>query len=219
MRQQVIVAIDGPAGAGKSTIGRALARALDLSYLDTGAMFRAVAWLARHEGVDVNDRIEVARLAQRMDLRQNCDVVVVDGHDVTGEIRSQEISDATSVVATNPDVRIELRERQRHWAASNGGGVIEGRDIGTVVFPEAVLKVFLDASPRVRAQRRVAQTGGSVDEVERAIAERDARDTSRNDAPLRHGDDAVRVDTGNRAIDDVVNEILGLLRERLSWHA
>lgn len=219
MRQQVIVAIDGPAGAGKSTIGRALARALDLSYLDTGAMFRAVAWLARHEGVDVNDRIKVARLAQRMDLRQNDDVVVVDGHDVTGEIRSQEISDATSVVATNPDVRIELRERQRIWAASNGGGVIEGRDIGTVVFPEAVLKVFLDASPRVRAQRRVAQTGGSVDEVERAIAERDARDTSRNDAPLRHGDDAVRVDTGNRAIDDVVNEILGLLRERLSWHA
>ena len=213
----VVVAIDGPAGAGKSTIGKALARHLGLTYLDTGAMFRAVAWLARHHGIDPRSATEIAELARSMDLIQTEESVVVDGHDVTADIRTIDIGELTSIVATHADVRAELRTRQREWAERNGGGVIEGRDIGTVVFPDAVLKVYLDASPRVRAERRVAQTGGSVDEVEAAIAERDARDRGRSDAPLRHGPDAVLVDTSDRSIDDVVTEIERLVKERLSW--
>ncbi len=213
----VVVAIDGPAGAGKSTIGRALAQRLGLTYLDTGAMFRAVAWLARHRGIDVNAAREVCELARGMDLRQTGESVVVDDHDVTADIRTIEISEATSIVATHTDVRAELRTRQREWARRNGGGVIEGRDIGTVVFPDAILKVYLDASARVRAERRVAQTGGVVDEVEAAIAERDARDRGRSDAPLQHGPDAVLVDTSNRTIDDVVDEIERMVKERLTW--
>ncbi len=213
----VVVAIDGPAGAGKSTIGKALARRLGLTYLDTGAMFRAVAWLARHHGIDPQSAAEITHLARRMDLRQTGDSVVVDGHDVTTDIRTIEIGELTSVVATHTDVRAELRSRQREWAGLNGGGVIEGRDIGTVVFPDAVLKVYLDASARVRAERRVAQTGGSVEEVEAAIADRDTRDRGRTDAPLRHGPDAVLVDTSNRSIDDVVSEIERMVRERLTW--
>ncbi len=213
----VVVAIDGPAGAGKSTIGRAVARKLGLTYLDTGAMFRAVAWLARHEGVDLHAADEVADVARKMDLRQGDDVIIVNGHEVTADIRTIEIGEATSIVATYPEVRAELRMRQRDWALEHGGGVIEGRDIGTVVFPDAVLKLYLDASPRVRAERRVAQVGGSVDDVEASIAERDARDRSRNDGPLRHGPDAVLIDTSNRTIDDVVGEIERMVKERLAW--
>lgn len=213
----VVVAIDGPAGAGKSTIGKALARRLGLTYLDTGAMFRAVAWLARQHGVSPQSAAEIAQLARRMDLQQTEDSVVIDGHDVTTAIRTTEIGELTSIVATHVDVRTELRTRQREWAGRNGGGVIEGRDIGTVVFPDAVLKVYLDASARVRAERRVAQTGGSVDEVEAAIAGRDARDRGRSDGPLQHGADAVLVDTSNRSIEDVVSEIESLVKERLSW--
>ncbi len=213
----VVVAIDGPAGAGKSTIGKALAHRLGLTYLDTGAMFRAVAWLARHHGIDPQSVNEISALARRMDLQQTEESVVVDGHDVTAAIRTIDIGELTSIVATHTDVRAELRARQREWAARNGGGVIEGRDIGTVVFPDAVLKVYLDASARVRAERRVAQTGGAVDEVEAAIAERDARDRGRTDAPLRHGPDAVLVDTSNRSVDNVVSEIEAMIKERLSW--
>lgn len=213
----VVVAIDGPAGAGKSTIGKALARRLGLTYLDTGAMFRCVAWLVRHHGIDPESAAAVADVARRMDLQQTEYSVVVDGTDVTAAIRTNEIGELTSIVATNSDVRGELRTRQHEWARRHGGGIIEGRDIGTVVFPDAVLKVFLDASARVRAERRVAQSGGSVDDIEAAIAARDARDSARRDSPLRHGSDAVLVDTSDRSIDDVVTQIEGMVRERLSW--
>lgn len=199
---------------GKSTIGKALAGALKLHYLDTGAMYRAVAWLAMHKHVSLTDGEAVATVARGMTLVQDDTSVQVDGHDVTTAIRTTELSAATSIVAAHPGVRAELRERQRSWARQHGGGVIEGRDIGTVVFPDAILKVYLEASPRVRAERRVAQTGGSVDDIERAIAERDSRDSTRADGPLQRDDAAVHVDTSHRAVGDVVAHIVSLVAER-----
>lgn len=210
-----VVAIDGPAGAGKSTIARALARRLGVQYLDTGAMYRAVTAVAIRRGIPLADEIAVARLAEDFTLDVGLDVVMADGHDVTSEIRSAEITSLVSVVAAHPAVRSEMRRRQRAWGEARGGGVIEGRDIGTVVFPDAVLKVYLTASPRIRASRRVAQSGGDVDAVERQIIERDRLDSSRADSPLRESSDAVVVDTSDRTIDDVVDELQVLLSGRV----
>jgi cytidylate kinase len=210
----MVIAIDGPAGAGKSTIGRALARVLDLDYLDTGAMYRAVAWLACHNGVDLHSADAVTAVARAMTLEQDDAVVRVDGHDVTTAIRTTEMSEATSIVAAHRGVRAELRARQRAWARDHGGGVIEGRDIGTVVFPDAFLKVYLEASPRVRAERRVAQNGGDVADIERSIAERDTRDSTRADGPLQRDGAAVHVDTSHRTIEDVVAHIVSLIEAR-----
>jgi CMP/dCMP kinase len=210
-----VVAIDGPAGAGKSTIARALARRLGVQYLDTGAMYRAVTAVAVRRGIAAHDETAVGRLAEEFTLDVGLDVVMADGHDVTAEIRSPEITSLVSVVAAHPSVRAEMRRRQRAWGEVRGGGVIEGRDIGTVVFPDAVLKVYLTASPRIRASRRVAQSGGDVDAVERQIIERDRLDSSRADSPLRESSDAVVVDTSDRTIDDVVDELQVLLAERV----
>jgi cytidylate kinase len=137
--------------------------------------------------------------------------VFADGHDVTAEIRGAEVTGAVSRVAANSAVRAELRARQRAWAEQRGGGVVEGRDIGTVVFPDAVLKLYLTASPRVRAERRVAEAGGDVDEIEASIATRDQYDSTRVDSPLREADGAVLVDTTGLGIDAVLAHILGLL--------
>ncbi len=139
------------------------------------------------------------------------DGVVVDGVDATADIRGREVTEAVSAVAANTPVREELRARQRQWADARGGGVIEGRDIGTVVFPDATLKLFVTASPRVRAERRVAEIGGDVDEVAASIAERDRRDMSRADGPLRAADGAAVVDTTGLPIDEVVERIIELL--------
>jgi len=203
-----VVAIDGPAGAGKSTIARELSRVLHLPYLDTGAMYRGVTCAALRRGVDVNDVDAVAKLALTTVLEITDDSLVVDGIDATSDIRGDSVTRAVSAVAANSIVRTELRERQRHWVAIRGGGVVEGRDIATVVFPDARLKVFLTASPLVRAQRRVAQMGGDVQQIERDIAERDHKDSTRSDSPLRESEKAIVVDTSNRTIDDVVNEIV-----------
>jgi CMP/dCMP kinase len=207
-----VIAIDGPAGAGKSTVGRALAKHLGLEYLDTGAMYRAVAFAALRRGIPVTDDERVAELARGLELTVSEAGVVVDGVDATAEIRSREVTEAVSAVAANTPVREELRARQRRWAAERGGGVIEGRDIATVVFPDATLKLYVTASPRVRAERRVAEIGGDVDEVEVSIAERDRRDMGRVDGPLRPADGSVTVDTTGLTVDEVVDQLVALLQ-------
>lgn len=206
-----VIAIDGPAGAGKSTIGKALARRLGLEYLDTGAMYRAVTAAALRRGIPLDDTEAVGRLAVELDLEVGEAGVFADGVDVTTEIRGAEVTGAVSRVAANSAVRAELRTRQRAWAQARGGGVIEGRDIGTVVFPDAELKLYLTASPRVRAGRRVAEAGGDVDEIEASIAARDQYDSTRADSPLREADGSVLVDTTGLGIDAVLAHILGLL--------
>jgi cytidylate kinase len=206
-----VIAIDGPAGAGKSTIGKALARRMELEYLDTGAMYRAVTAAALRRGVALDDLDAVGQLARGLDLEVGEGGVFADGHDVTAEIRGAEVTGAVSRVAANSAVRAELRARQRAWAEQRGGGVIEGRDIGTVVFPDAALKLYLTASPRVRAERRVAEAGGDVDEIEASIATRDQYDSTRVDSPLREADGAVLVDTTGLGIEAVLAHILGLL--------
>jgi cytidylate kinase len=207
----IVIAIDGPAGAGKSTVGRAVARRLGLDYLDTGAMYRAVTFAALQRGIPVTDGVAVAALAKTMELAVSEDEVRVDGVDATVAIRSREVTDAVSAVAANTPVREELRARQRRWADGRGGGVIEGRDIGSVVFPDATLKLFVTASPRVRAQRRVDEIGGDVDDVAASIAERDRRDMTRADGPLKPADGATVVDTTGLTVDEVVDRIVDLV--------
>lgn len=211
----IIVAIDGPAGAGKSTVGRAVAERLGLEYLDTGAMYRAVTFAALRRGLDPADEDEIAELsvsiAMSVDATPSGTTVVVDGVDATIEIRGREVTSAVSAVAANSRVRSELVRRQRRWVADRDGGVIEGRDIGSVVFPDATLKLFITASPRVRAQRRVAEIGGDVADVEASIIERDRKDSTRADSPLAEASDAVLVDTSGLSIDEVVERVLRLL--------
>jgi len=216
VRNLRVIAIDGPAGAGKSTIARRLARALDLEYLDTGAMYRAVTAVALQRGCDVHDESVVGPMSREIDIEVGLDTVMADGIDVTEFIRGPEVTGAVSTVAAMSSVRTEMRQRQRHWGETRGGGVIEGRDIGTVVFPDAILKVFLTASPRVRAARRVAEIGGDVDAIERSIRERDLKDSSRSDSPLAESDDSVTVDTSDHSIDDVVSRIMALVAEKES---
>ena len=209
-----VIAIDGPAGAGKSTIAKALSSRLNMKYLDTGAMYRAVTFEAMLRELDLDDQGAITLMAQECDLHVGLDRVIINGHDATLAIRGPEVTGKVSKVAANSGVRTEMRIRQQEWATSHGGGVIEGRDIATVVFPDAVLKVFLTASPEVRAQRRVDQSGGNVLEIAAAIAERDLLDSTRADSPLASSSDSVVVDTSDRAIDDVVDEIEKLFIER-----
>jgi CMP/dCMP kinase len=207
-----VIAIDGPAGSGKSTVARALAKRLGLDYLDTGAQYRAVTFAALYRGLDPDDVEHVGRLVEDLDLRVDADGVKVDGIDATVEIRGPEVTRAVSTVAANPVVRADMRRRQQQWAHDHGGGVIEGRDIGSVVFPDAELKLYLTASADVRAQRRHREvTDLKYEEVAAGIAERDARDQGRADSPLTEADGAVVIDTSDRSIDDIVDEILGLL--------
>jgi len=208
-----VIAIDGPAGAGKSTIARALARRLGLQYLDTGAMYRAVTVAALRRDVPVDDVERVAEVARSAEIVVGEAGVSVDGEDVTTLIRSREVTASVSAIAANSAVRAVLRERQRAWGDERGGGVIEGRDIGSVVFPDATLKLYLTASPRVRAQRRVAEEGGDIDEIEAAITARDQLDISRVDSPLREADGSVVVDTTGLDIDQVLEHIALLLEQ------
>jgi len=208
-----VVAIDGPAGAGKSTIARLLAAEVGIAYLDTGAMYRAVTVAALDRGIAVEDIDAIGQLARDRDIYVGKDQVLLDGVDVTERIRSNEVNAIVSIVATNSVVRELLRTSQRLWVERMGGGIVEGRDIATVVFPDACLKVFLTASARERARRRVAQTGGNASEVERAITERDKRDSSRTDGPLIAAPDAHVVDTSDRGIDEVIADLVKLVGE------
>ena len=209
------VAIDGPAGAGKSTLAQALAERLGLERLDTGAMYRSVAWAALRQGIDVADADAVAGLARHLRIEVG-DRVLVDGRDATAGIRSADVDAAVSAVAANPAVRAELVARQRAWVAARGGGVVEGRDIGTVVLPDADVKVYLTAVPDERARRRAAERGeGALADVAAALARRDQLDSSRQASPLPPptavAADAIVVDSTGKAAADVLEEVLTCL--------
>ena len=212
----IVVAIDGPAGAGKSTIAKALAAKLGVRYLDTGAMYRAVTFAAMTSGIELSNQDLVAELTRKSKMLLTDETVMINGLDATIAIRSSEVTAAVSTVAANSQVRTELRERQRQWIADHKGGVVEGRDIGSVVFPDATLKVYLTASPIVRAKRRVAQSGGNVDEIAASIASRDLQDSSRSDSPLTQTDDAITIDTSDRSIDEVVAQLVEMTDQRSS---
>jgi cytidylate kinase len=211
-RTMRVIAIDGPAGSGKSTVAKAVAARLGLDYLDTGAMYRAVAFAILRSGGDPADEEMAANTARTIELDVGLDTVTVNGVDATVEIRGPEVTRSVSLVAANPHVRVELVSRQREWAERRGGGVLEGRDIGTVVFPDAELKVYLTADPEERARRRAKEvTDLDYETVAADLARRDALDTGRETDPLTEAADAVLVDTTGLSIDEVVAEIEALL--------
>ena len=220
-RDFTIVAIDGPAGSGKSTVGRALAARLGLEYLDTGAMYRGITFAALRRNIDPFDQDVVARLAPQVELELEDGRVIVDGVDATIEIRGPEVTRAVSVVAANPQVRTELVRRQREWADAHHGGVMEGRDIGSVVFPDADLKVFLVCAPEERARRRLREQGVDAPEHQEVAREterltgRDEADQSRPTAPLVRAPDAVLVDTTDLTFEEQVSSILRLVERRI----
>jgi CMP/dCMP kinase len=206
-----VVAIDGPSGSGKSTVARAVAARLGLEVLDTGAMYRAVTLAALERDADLHDA--VACEAAAVDAEIVVDgTVLLDGRDVTAEIRGPDVTAAVSTVSAHPNVRAVLVERQREWVVNHGGGVVEGRDIGTVVFPDAPVKVFLTASDEERARRRArdeadAARATTVDAVAADLARRDALDSNRVASPLVAAADAIVVDSTARDVDEVIHEI------------
>jgi cytidylate kinase len=202
-----VVAIDGPAGAGKSTVARAVAERIGGVYLDSGAMYRAVALAALRRGIDPAAAGELAAIVS---IELEPGVVILDGEDVTALIREPAVTDAASVAAAVPEVRSAMVEQQRALLGSGGDWVAEGRDIGTVVWPQAEVKVFLTASPEARAQRRAAELGLPVEQVLEQVRQRDARDTSRAHSPLRAADDAVTLDTTGLSLQDVVERVAQL---------
>ncbi len=218
--RKLIVAIDGPSGVGKGTVARAVAAALHYRHLDTGAMYRAVAWKALRDGLRLEDEAGVAKLARDAALDVTDAAVRIDGFDVTREIRTARIDEGASAVARLPAVRAVLVDRQRAAGAA-GGIVMEGRDIGTVVFPDADVKIYLDALPEERARRRAqdpAHAGGdrqSMAVVASALAERDRFDKTRRVSPLSVAGDAVVIDTTTLTVPEVVERVLDVVRRRL----
>ena len=209
----MVIAIDGPAGAGKSTVAEGVARALGFTYLDSGAMYRAVALAALERGIDPDDGERLGELAWELDIDFVGDTIRLDGKPVEGRIRSPEVTLASSRISVHPQVRQALVKRQRELIAA-GDYVAEGRDIGTVVSPDSPLKVFLTADEGERARRRAADSGEPVDEVRTAIRERDRRDQDRADSPLRQAEGAVEIDTTDLTPDQVVERIAALARDR-----
>jgi CMP/dCMP kinase len=209
----MVIAIDGPAGAGKSTVARGVAKALGFTYLDSGAMYRAVALAALERGIDPGDGEKLGELAWDLDIGFDGDSIRLDGRPVGGRIRSPEVTIASSRVSVHPQVRRAMVKRQRELIAK-GNYVAEGRDIGTVVSPDAPLKVFLTASEEERAVRRSRETGEPVEAVRRAIGARDQRDTGRRHGALRPAEDSLELDTTDLSVDQVVEQVVALARER-----
>ncbi len=209
----MVIAIDGPAGAGKSTVARAVARTLGLTYLDSGAMYRCVALAALRAGASLDDGPSLGHLAAGLQVALADGHVSLDGEDVTEAIRAPEVSAAASRVSVHREVREAMVERQRALIGA-GDYVAEGRDIGTVVSPDATLKVFLTASDGERARRRAVETGEALDEVRAAQASRDARDSEREHGALRAADDAVEIDTTGLGVDEVATRIAELAAGR-----
>ena len=217
--KRLIIAIDGPSGAGKGTVSRALAQALGYRHIDTGAMYRAVGWKAHHDGIPLSDEAAVAGVARAASLVVEGGVVNIDGHDVTSLIRTPEADKLASTVARLPEVREVLVSRQRA-IGEQGGVVMEGRDIGSVVFPEADVKIYLDASAEERARRRAHDTAHAGSQagqaaVAEAIQARDLSDKTRAASPLALAPGAVHIDTTDMPIDAVVDRVLALVREKL----
>jgi CMP/dCMP kinase len=209
----VVIAIDGPAGAGKSTVARGVAKALGFTYLDSGAMYRCVALAALEQGIDPQDGDRLGELAWDLDIDFDGDSVRLDGRPVGGRIRSPEVTVASSKVSVHPQVRRAMVKRQRELIAA-GNYVAEGRDIGTVVSPDAPLKVFLTASEEERARRRAAEIGQSVEQVRRAMEDRDQRDARRRHGALRLAQDSVELDTTDLSVDEVVEKVVALARQK-----
>lgn len=219
--QNLIIAIDGPSGAGKSTLGRLLARELDLLYIDTGSMYRAVGLAVIESKIDAKDEAAVGALASQVDIDLAGDpddlTVTLDGQDITDLIRSEEVTEMSSLVSTIPAVRRAMVERQRELGKR--GAVLNGRDIGTVVFPDAHIKFFLTALPQERAERRFNEERAQdpkadFEETFADMVERDLRDSTRKDSPLKAADDAIMVDSTGLSISEVFEKMMESVRER-----
>ncbi|KQX54997.1 cytidylate kinase [Streptomyces sp. Root66D1] len=216
----MIVAIDGPSGTGKSSTSKAVAAKLGLSYLDTGAQYRAITWWMISNGVDVTDAEAVANAASKPVIVSGTDparpTITVDGADAAGPIRTEEVTSKVSAVSAVPEVRSLITELQRSIARAAGNGiVVEGRDIGTTVLPDADLKIFLTASPEARAARRSGELKGvDVHATREALIKRDAADSSRKTSPLAKADDAVEVDTTDLTLDQVIECVVTLVDEK-----
>lgn len=215
----VVIAIDGPSGSGKSTVSRGVATRLGLRYLDTGAMYRAVTWLALHDNIALDDAEALTALAEnaRLELTTAPQPVTVtaDGHDVTTAIRGADVTAAVSAVSAVPAVRAAMVRRQREVIGA-GGIVVEGRDIGTTVAPDAPVKIFLTANESVRAERRALETAGAVASTRDALSRRDALDAGRAASPMAQAPDAVVVDSTQMSVDEVVEEIVAVARGALT---
>ncbi len=217
--RSLIIAIDGPSGAGKGTVARGVARALGYRHVDTGAMYRALAWKALRERIDLADEAAVAALGERARFDLEGGVVRIDGQDVSAAIRTPDIDAAAAAIARHPAVRRALVARQREYG-EDGGIVMEGRDIGTVVFPRADVKIYLDASPEERARRRAqdpahaSSRSGELADIAVALAARDRSDTTRTVSPLAIAEDAVRIDTTGTSVEDVVARVLEIVERR-----
>jgi len=219
----MIIAIDGPSGAGKSTLGRMIARELSLLYIDTGAMYRAAALAVIGSGVSTIDQQAVAEVVTRADINLEGDPdslqVMLDGRDVSQEIRTEEVSHSASVISTIPEVRRTLVQRQRELGERAGGVVLDGRDIGTIVFPQADIKFFLTAAPEERAHRRydedrLKERNATLEETLADINQRDRRDSTRGDSPLAIAEDAIVIDSTEFSIEEVFEQMLKAIRER-----
>jgi cytidylate kinase len=218
----MIIALDGPSGAGKSTLGRTIARALNLLYLDTGAMYRAAALAVIEAGVSLTDKKAIADVVARADINLEGDPdslqVRLNGRDVSRQIRTEEVSHSSSVISTIPEVRRSLVNRQRELGTRGGGAILDGRDIGTVVFPHADIKFFLTAAPEARAQRRyeedrLKERGATFEDTLTDINARDRRDSTRDDSPLSIADDAIVIDSTELSIDEVFERMMSEIRE------